>query len=243
MCEPGVATGYALFVAWADASVLLQPICEELGRYTPDADSADVVYAALASQLCVPWTSPAMAALPVGLSMDPARARHPRCAQLDPLRRHGRPHGHGRQRPECSQNGHQHQHHHQHSCKSTQAQRRQQQSRCRRASPESGRRTDARPFAAPALELVPLQRSRSNPLHRVRHAPSPARVREHTAHRVGPLRSESGWHAAFARSRHIRTAPSLLGETKSPPVSACDRRTVLRCVCPLCRCWWSPCSA
>jgi hypothetical protein len=54
MCGPGVATGYALFVAWADASALLQPICEDLGWYTPDTDSGDVVHAALASRLWCP---------------------------------------------------------------------------------------------------------------------------------------------------------------------------------------------
>ena len=54
MCGPGVATGCALFVAWADASALLQPICEELGWYTPDTDLGVVVHAALASQLCAP---------------------------------------------------------------------------------------------------------------------------------------------------------------------------------------------
>ena len=54
MCGPGVATGYALFVALADASALLQPICEELRWYTPDTNSGDVVHAAPASQLCAP---------------------------------------------------------------------------------------------------------------------------------------------------------------------------------------------
>jgi hypothetical protein len=65
---------------------------------------------------------------------------------------------------------------------------------------------------------VPLQRSRSYPLDRARRAPSPACVSSHTAHRGGPLRSESGWRAAFARSGHICTAPSLLGATRPPPV-------------------------
>ena len=104
MCGPGVATGCALFVAWADASALLQPICEELGWYTPDTDSGDVVHAALASQLCAPWkTSTSNGG---ATSTDPARARHSRCTQLDPLRGHGQPRGYGygrqRRRPECS---------------------------------------------------------------------------------------------------------------------------------------------